>query len=78
MKSDPNLPSSSVEVYRPSLDLFLLGYCSFPLTLIIDMGVLGNTPRDLLHYGHIPYYHCVVEETNPPHGYKDQSSSPVQ
>lgn len=78
MSSDPNLPSSSVKVYGPSSDLFVLGYCSFLLTLIMDMGVLGNTPGDLLPYGHIPSYHCVVEEINPPHGYKDQSSHPVQ
>ena len=78
MRSDPNLPSSSVEVYGPSSDLFVLGYCSFPLTLIMDMGVLGNTPGVLLHYGHISSYHYLVEETNPSHGSKDQSSSPVQ
>ena len=78
MRSDPNLPSLSIEVYGPSLDLFVLGYCSFPLTLIMDMGVLGNTPGDSLHYRHFLSYHFVVKETNPPHVYKDQSSSLVQ
>ena len=58
-RSEPNLPSSSVEVYGPPSDQLVLGYCSFSLTLTMDMGVLGNTPGDLLHYGHIPSYHYV-------------------